>query len=200
MATPMMPEVAAVGAAGFGPVDAVPHLAGPAADVRQVLAAHFVRGFEHVVEIGGHPRPLTSFLVHVPRSVLMVDPKAEPMEADSLNGQPCQVRHVAAKFQCVEFSLPANSYALVLLGLSLKGYGRRDALDAKLYDLLDGAARVVVDYAPALERAAGQIPALLSRPGLVGLCTLDLELVDGRIIDSPYRRRRLVVLDRVAPP
>ncbi len=65
-----------------GVEDSLPHLSGPAAAVRQVLAAHFVRDCEHVVEIGGHIRPVTDYLTHAPRSVLSVDPKTPAYEAD----------------------------------------------------------------------------------------------------------------------
>jgi len=47
----------------------LPHLAGVGASLRQVFAAHFLRGCEHVLEIGGHIRPVTNYLTHHPRSV-----------------------------------------------------------------------------------------------------------------------------------
>jgi hypothetical protein len=49
-----------------------------------VLAAHYLRNCEHVVEIGGHERPITSFLTHHPRSVTSVDPKTPALEARHL--------------------------------------------------------------------------------------------------------------------
>ena len=88
--------------------DNIPHLSGPAAAIRQVLAAHFVRDCPHIVEIGGHLRPVTHYLTHAPLSVLSVDPKTPPLEADELNGHPCRVRHVSAKFQDVDVRLCAG--------------------------------------------------------------------------------------------
>jgi len=102
----------------------LPHLAGPAAAVRQVLAAHFVRDCPHVVEIGGHIRPITPYLTHHPLSVLSVDPKTEPYASEELNGRPCKVRHVQKKFQEIAYDYAPLSYGLVLLGYSLKPFGR----------------------------------------------------------------------------
>src|SRR5262245_45968828 len=83
--------------------DDIRHLSGPGAAIRQVLAAHFVRDCPHVVEIGGHIRPVTGYLTHAPISVLSVDPKTPPFEAEELNGRPCRVRHLARKFQEVDY-------------------------------------------------------------------------------------------------
>jgi len=68
--------------------DDLPHLSGPAADVRQVLAAHFVRDCPHIVEIGGHRKPITGFLTHAPLSVLSVDPKTPDHCAGSSGAAP----------------------------------------------------------------------------------------------------------------
>jgi hypothetical protein len=174
------------------------HLAGPAAALRQVLAAHFLRDCAHVLEIGGYKTPITGFLTHAPQSVTSIDPKTDPYESDSLGGRPCRVRHIARKFQEVGIDLAPGSYGLVLLGLSLKPYGRRAAVDERLLGLLDGAKVAVVDYALELDRAAGQVPALLDRPGLVRVCSLEMDLEDRFIAGSPYRRRRFVVLEPVS--
>ena len=55
-----------VGSALIGTGKDLPHLSGPAAAIRQVLAAHFVRDCPHIVEIGGHIRPITPYLTHRP--------------------------------------------------------------------------------------------------------------------------------------
>src|SRR5262245_59843647 len=117
----------------------LPHLSGPAAAVRQVLAAHFVRECPHVLEIGGHIRPVTPYLTHHPESVLIVDPKTDPDEAGELNGKPCRVRHVARKFQEVRYDYAPGSYGLVILGYSLKPFGTREPLGALLFSLIDNA-------------------------------------------------------------
>ena len=173
----------------------LPHLSGPAAAVRQVMAAHFVAGCPHVVEIGGHLRPLTPYLTHGPQSVIVVDPKVEPYEADDLKGRPCRVRHVAAKFQEVVFDVPAGQYGLVILGYSLKPFGDRQPLGQSLFGLIDNARTVVLEYPPALERAASQIPQILARPGVRLRCSIELTLDDCQMAGSPFARRRLIVLD-----
>ncbi|MFW6076280.1 MAG: hypothetical protein ACOC71_00880 [Hyphomicrobiales bacterium] len=173
----------------------IPHLAGPAAAVRQVVAAHFVSDCRHIVEIGGHLRPVTHFLTHAPDSVVVVDPKVEPYEAEDLNGRPCRVRHIPRKFQDVVFEAPDRQYGLVLLGYSLKPYGDRQPLGEALFRLIDNARTVVLEYPPALERAASQVPHILARPTLKERCTIEFVLDDSQIRGSPFARRRLVVLD-----
>ena len=174
--------------------DSLPHLAGPAAEIRQVLAAHFVRDCEHVVEIGGHIRPVTGYLTHTPKSVLSVDPKTPDYEADELNGQPCRVRHIAKKFQEVEYDYSPRTYGLVLLGYSLKPFGKREPLGELLFSLIDKAKVVVIEYPPELERATSQVPEIVARPSLTQLCRFTLDLNDDAIRGSPYARRLFYVL------
>ena len=162
--------------------------------MRQVLAAHFVRDCPHVVEIGGHVRPVTDYLTHHPLSVLSVDPKTAPFEAAELNGRPCLVRHLSKKFQEVEFDYAPFTYGLVLLGYSLKPFGAREPLGKLLFDLIDNARTVVLEYPPALERATSQVPAILARPAHREICALDIVIDDAEIGHTPYARRRFHVL------
>jgi hypothetical protein len=172
----------------------LPHLSGPAAAIRQVLAAHFVRGCPHVLEIGGHIRPVTGYLTHAPLSVTSIDPKTAEYEADELNGRPCRVRHIARKFQDVELDFAPRSYGLVLLGYSLKPFGKREPLGKLMFSLLDNASVVVIDYTPEFERAASQVPSILARPTLTSYCSFELKLEDPEIAATPYARRRFHVL------
>lgn len=175
-------------------LDDIPHLSGPAAAIRQVLAAHFLRDCPHVVEIGGHLRPVTDYLTHSPLSVLSVDPKTPAFESEELNGRPCHVRHLPRKFQEAEYDYAPQSYGLVLLGYSLKPFGSREPLGKLLFGLIDNARTVVLDYAPALERAASQVPSILSRPALDVLLSLDITIDEAGLEGSPYARRRFHVL------
>ncbi|WP_244421692.1 hypothetical protein [Allomesorhizobium alhagi] len=172
----------------------LPHLSGPAAAIRQVLAAHFVRGCPHVLEIGGHMRPVTGYLTHAPLSVTSIDPKTAEYEAEELNGRPCRVRHIARKFQDVELDFAPRSYGLVLLGYSLKPFGKREPLGKLMFSLLDNASVVVIDYTPEFERAASQVPSILARPTLTSYCSFELKLEDPEIAATPYARRRFHVL------
>jgi hypothetical protein len=178
--------------------DDIPHLSGPGAAIRQVLAAHFVRDCEHIVEIGGHIRPVTDYLTHSPKSVLSVDPKTPAFEAEMLNGKPCRVRHVARKFQEVSYDYAPRSYGLVLLGYSLKPFGSREPLGQLLFGLIDNAKTVVLEYPPALERASSQVPEILSRPTLSQACGFEISIDDPAISGSPYAQRRFHVLKPAA--
>ena len=180
------------------PEQDLPHLAGVGASLRQVFAAHFLRAFPHVLEIGGHVRPVTDYLTHHPVSVTSVDPKTAAYEAETLNGRPCHVRHIPKKFQEVDHDYAPGSYGLVMLGYSLKPFGSRDPLGDLLFSLIDNAGVVVIEYAPALERATSQVPYLVSRPSVTIRTSFDLSLHDPEIADTPYAHRRFYVLDPVA--
>jgi hypothetical protein len=176
----------------------LPHLSGTGATLRQVFAAHFLRDCPHILEIGGHIRPVTDYLTHHPLSVTSVDPKTAAYEAEILNGRPCRVRHIPRKFQEVEYDYAPGSYGLVLLGYSLKPFGRRDPLGDLLFSLIDTAKVVVIDYAPALERGASQVPHIINRASVRIRTSVDLRLHDPEIVDTPYADRRLYVIDPVA--
>ena len=173
----------------------LPHLDGIGASLRRVIAAHFLTGCEHVLEIGGHIRPVTDFLTHRPKSVTSIDPKTAPYDSYLLNGHICRVRHIASKFQDVDYDYPPGSYGLVLLGYSLKAFGKQSALGERLFSLVDNAKVIVLEYCPALERATSQVPEIVGRMTLKIRTTLDLRLNDPEIVDTPYADRRLVVLD-----
>lgn len=166
--------------------------------MRQVIAAHWLRDCDEIIEIGGAGLPITAFLTHRPQAVTVIDPKIEPWSAGTLNGAPCRVRHLATKFQALDLAVPSARYGLVLLGLSLKPLGRRDALGASLLAAASGAHIVVVDYALALERAAAQAPALLALPGLRMIVDVTMRIADPYLEAAGFAERRLVVLAREA--
>ncbi len=172
----------------------MPHLAGPAAGLRQAMAAHFVDGIANIVEIGGHLRPISGFLRHVPESFVCIDPKSEPFETDSLNGKPCRVRQIARKFQDVDLDLQRGSYGLVFVGYSLKAFGSQDAVGRKLFSLIDNSAVTVFEYSPNLERASEQMLRVLKRSETETVCSLDFSIEDGAFETTEYGARRLVVL------
>ncbi|OYW67956.1 MAG: hypothetical protein B7Z40_04790 [Bosea sp. 12-68-7] len=169
----------------------LPHLAGAAAALRQVLAAHAVRHCPHVVEIGGAGLPITGFLTHRPASVTVVDPKIPAYAADTLNGAPCRLRHIAAKLQEVALA-PPGRYALVLLGLSLKPFGRRGAVPPELLALAAGATVLVIDYARELERAQGQIGALMATRSDAPAIDLELTINDAALRAAGFHQRHLL--------
>jgi hypothetical protein len=170
----------------------LPHLAGPAACLRQVLAAHAVRHCPHIVEIGGAGLPITGFLTHRPRSVTVIDPKIPAFSAATLNGAPCEVRHLAAKLQAVALR-PASPFALVLLGLSLKPFGSAQATAPELLNLAVRAETLVIDYALDLERASGQIAAITATKTTPPLIDLAMTIDDPGLREAGYARRRFLV-------
>lgn len=174
----------------------LPHLAGPAAELRQVLAAHALRDCAHIVEIGGAGLPITGFLTHRPLSVTVIDPKIPDHEALTLNGAPCRVRHVRAKLQQAPPSPPEGRLGLVLLGLSLKPFGSGEAVDETLLGLIRRAEVMVIDHALALDRALGQIGPILAARGGAPLIDLELRINDAALAAAGYDRRRFLVFSR----
>ena len=150
-----------------------------------------MRHCPHVVEIGGAGLPITGFLTHQPASVTVIDPKIPPHEADTLNGAPCRLRHIAAKLQQVELA-PPGPYALVLLGLSLKPFGRRGAVSPELLALAAGATVLVIDYARELERAQGQIGALTATRSDAPAIDLELTINDAALRAAGFHQRHLL--------
>lgn len=173
----------------------LPHLASPAAALRQVLAAHAVRACAHIVEIGGAGLPITGFLTHRPETVTVIDPKIPEFAAATLNDAPCRLRHHAAKLQEVEIA-PMAPYALILLGLSLKPFGRRGATPPELLALAAHADVLVIDYALDLERAQGQIGALTATRTAPPTIDLALTINDEALRAAGFDRRRFLVFGR----
>lgn len=170
----------------------LPHLAGPGACLRQVLAAHAVRHCPHIVEIGGAGLPITGFLTHSPRSVTVIDPKIPAFQAGLLNGKPCTVLHRATKLQAIALA-PPKPYALVLLGLSLKPFGGAAATAPELLALAEAAETLVIDYALDLERACGQIGAITATRPAPPLIDLAMTIDDPALRNAGYDRRRFLV-------
>jgi hypothetical protein len=70
------------------------YLSHPALRVRQLIAAQFLLGCRHILEIGAYKTPITPFLMHPAEEVIVIDPLIEPYECDQLNGHACHVRHI----------------------------------------------------------------------------------------------------------
>lgn len=170
------------------------HLQGPAAAVRQVIAGHALGGLEHVIEIGGAGLPITRFLRPIPRSVTVIDPKITPYEAETLEGQPCRVRHIARKFQASAVDIPTGRLGVAMIGLSLKGLGTQPAVTEALVELCRRAERVVIEHSLTLDRALGQLPDIVREARLETIWSVKLELADGVIEAAGQGLRQLLVL------
>jgi hypothetical protein len=190
----MFEGVAIPAATPWGAGTLLPHLAGGAAPVRQVIAAYALAACQHIVEIGGAGLPLTAFLHAEHASITVIDPKIEPHEAKAWQGKPCLVRHIARKLRDEDADLVRPGLGVALLGLSLKPFGSGKAISPALVRLCAAAERVVIEYAVSLERPVGQLPELLQAAGLVEIWGVDMVLRDAAITASGHTRRRLSVM------
>jgi len=122
---------------------------------RQVLAAHFMRGCCHVLEIGGGENPISNH-VHGVARVTVVDPVIRPLVAvrHLPEGGMLDVRHVAMRIEDYEPDEPADG--LVMLGFEGEGHCDLDVVCR----LIEQAAVTVIEassnHAPAV-RAIGRI-------------------------------------------
>ncbi len=161
------------------------------------MAAHFLRDCQHIIEIGGAGLPINRFLTHNPASVYVIDPKIEPYRSDTLNGTPCHIEYIPSKFQTVTLVPEPFQYGLVMLGLSLKPFGSKNALDERLLKWVDEARIVIIDYSIGLDRAAQQFPQLTGRGTLRELVCIRLKIEDTRIGASAFSERQFMVFEPI---
>ncbi len=172
----------------------LPHLSGPGAPVRQVMAAHFLRDCPHIIEIGGAGLPIARFLTHHPKSVRVIDPKITAYRADRLNGQPCDVEYIPKKLQAVALDPLPEPYGLVILGLSLKPFGMQGAIDPRLLSWIDRAQLVVIDYPIQRDRSMEQLPQLIGRGTLTEIVRIKMQIEDAVFRSSEFSERYFLVL------
>jgi hypothetical protein len=173
--------------------------------LRYVVAAHFVRHARHIVEIGGYRNNLmTNFLTTVPETVTVfsLDAEFEPLEADSLRGQPCRVRHVRDYFQHTTF--PAEGLAVVALGLEIHG-------DMQPFvDLVARSDVTVIEIPPDHVPSVECVRALRTAVALRTRCESDFDFSANetlcpddqrkRWMNPPFWRRRLYVFEPLHMP
>lgn len=175
------------------------YLASEGARTRCVIAAHFVGGCPHVVEIGGFTTPVSLYLTGTHESVTVFDPLMRDYRATSLNHAPCRVRHISRSILEAELEPEADNYGLVMLGASLKHFSEeplaRERQWTKLATMVERAKIAVIEAAldwhlgqAALERL-GSLPAMRTRVSL----DMDLRASPGMASTSHYRRRLLVL-------
>jgi hypothetical protein len=88
----------------------------------------------------------------------------------------------------------------VLLGMSLKPFGKREVQGPLFFSLIDNARIIVLDYPPALERSMAIAPSISERQNLRAIVSLELTLNDTQIGGLPYARRRFIVLEPIHRP
>src|SRR5688572_23952437 len=91
------------------------YMASEAFQTRYLVAAHHVRHCSHILEVGGCSTPITNYLHGTHASVTVVDPLVEPLEANTLNGHPCVVRHLQQRIE--EYVPTGRENGFVALGM-----------------------------------------------------------------------------------
>lgn len=169
-----------------------------AAQARYVLAAHYVRDCDHIVEIGGYKVPITNFVTTVPKSILVLDPATDAFHSDALYGQPCRVDHVTKTFQDHDFEVEAGTYGLVVIGLSLKFFSKDEALMevewARLVELINGAQLSVLETPVNCERGENNIAHVLDVCDVRVKVRLDLDICANAGVHPDYCTRQFMVL------
>lgn len=169
---------------------------------RYVLAAHFLRGVRHVVEVGGYRNNLiTNFLCghHQSVSVYSLDAEFQPIERDTLNGEICRVRHVQDHFQ--NHDHPREGLGVVALGLEIHGdFGPFcELVRASEVAVLE----VPIDHQPSV----ACLEELRARVPLRTRCQINLDLspnealmadaLDAINMNRPFWRRWMYVLEPI---
>jgi hypothetical protein len=190
------------------------YLQTPVLQVRQRIAAHFLSECDNILEIGAFKTPITEYLTHRPKEVLIVDPLAEPLERDSLNGQPCRIRHLALGIDDLDLSeWNSKPFGLLFCGMDLNREEQAPAhwlnTVCRFVYLVSAAQPAVLEYPMQWKPSAKLFNAILSllQPRLAADIRLDLTgyLPEGEVSDEVRSRfeRRLVVLtemERAASP
>jgi hypothetical protein len=138
---------------------------------RYVLAAHFLRGVKHIVEVGGYRQnAITHFLTgrHESVSVFSLDAEFEPLNSEELNGAPCRVRHVRDFFQ--NHAHPSGDVGVVALGLEIHG----DL--APFFALIRCASIAVIEVPLTHQPSIDCLQALLDAVPCQLRCRVDLDL------------------------
>ena len=152
------------------------YLESQAFSTRYVLAAHFVSACRSVVEIGGAKTPIDQFLTGAHDSVLVLDPCIRESYTDHLHGTPCQVAHVRARFQDVDWHIPPTAeYGLVMLGLEIQGLTPQQY--EVLYDLVNRAQVTVIEFPASWAPSREQFEMIVNntRTKEIFQATLNLE-------------------------
>jgi hypothetical protein len=181
------------------------YLQNPVLQVRQRIAAHFLRDSESVLEIGAFKTPITGFLVHQPKDVTIIDPLAVPFTSDELNGRPCRVRHLAITLRELDLNEWRDKrFGLLFCGMDLNREQDEPAnwLDTvcRFLFLISRAQAPVLEYPVNWQPSAKLFQLILSllQPRIAADMGIDLTLfpAEGEVTDEVRSRfhRRMVLL------
>jgi hypothetical protein len=166
---------------------------------RYVLAAHFVATCRSVIEIGGSRTPIDQFLTGQHEQVIVLDPFIREHQGNSLNGKPCSVSHIRARFQDVDWHIsPRANYGLVLLGLEIQGMEQGDY--ETLYDLINRAQVTVIEFPFSWGPSREQFEMIRAKTRTQLGCQMGLDLEGNDFGDlsnswPPRCDRRIYVLE-----
>jgi len=152
------------------------YLESPSFSVRSVIAASFLKECSTVVELGAGKATIDQFLSGPHASVIVVDPLLTENTRDTLNGYACEIEHVRARFQDVDWlATGTGTYGLVMLGMELQEMSDGDR--ATLYQLIDGAGVTVIEFPTSWHVSQEQFAAIRQRTRTreVFTCKLDLD-------------------------
>lgn len=173
----------------------VSHLGVKGAIVRQVLAAHFIRHRRCIIEIGSGDNPISNFITHQPDVVYLLDPKLGATgDRRQTNGGSFKIVRIAKKYQ-ISHLTPDRPFAVVLLGLSLKGFGARPEIDDEIFALLSEAGTIVIEFAKSHPRAMAQYQAICQFRNADPIVDIDLTINDRLIAEAGFADRKLVVFE-----
>jgi len=190
------------------------YLQDPVLEVRQRIAAHFLREQENIIEIGAFKTPITPYLLKAPKEVVIVDPLIEPGEWKEWNGKPANIRHLRMGMEDLDLNYFGNRpYGLLFCGVDLGPlYGEPVRLLKAVCHflcLLSNADVPVIEYAMNWAPPAKLFQLILSvlQPRIAADMKLDLtRSVSGKDVTEEIRQRflrRMIVLadmDRVKDP
>ncbi len=162
---------------------------------RYVIAAHFVEPCRSVIEIGGSKTPIDLFLTGHHDSVIVLDPFIRESRRAALNGRPCAVSHVRARFQDVDWHVPDGAdYGVVMMGLEIQGLEPQHY--ERLFQLVSQAKVTVIEFPPSWEPSQKQFDLIRSntKTKVALQMKLDLEKNDfGDLTNSwPPRCDRMI--------
>ncbi len=97
-----------------------------------MIAAHYLKDCDNIIEIGGYKTPITDFLTHDYHQAVSIDPLIEPREEK-------KILHAREDFRYFDFKpYITKPYGLVMLGMDLP-------FDFKLFTLAASAKRLVIE-------------------------------------------------------
>ena len=166
---------------------------------RHILAAHYLRDCATVIEIGSSKTPIHEYLTGHHASVVVIDPLAREKELTELNGEPCQILHLQACFQDLNWEiLRPGDYGLLLLGMELIGMSVEDY--RQLFSLINQSHTTVIEFPPSFGPSSEQYQTIIKNTRMRERLVINLDLSESAVGDMtgswpPRYDRKIHVLE-----